>query len=496
MKRFAILLLIVMLLMPTALADELRIKNIDWAYGRNLFVEALVEQRTDSGEYIYTVQKYGVIDLDGNIIIEPKWDNYYVFDEGMMCFESYDSEVYAVYDEAGECISTFNVPEGVDRIRQFENGFALIEVDGLWGYMDIYGEIVIEPKYEMDTWAGFEPDYYFEEKYNFSEGLAAVALDGKYGYIDETGEAVIPFIYAFDGGRAIVYYTLDAKEFRCGVIDTAGNWIIKPEWDEITKLENDVYCVKANGNYGVIDKTGQMIINTEYSMIEYDDELKGYILYMNPGYGTADEHGNIIIEPVYDYIGSYNKESALACKDGSIVLIDKAGNEITVFAYDLTIMHVIQIGEGYIRFSVTKDGTTDDVSDEDYLYGVFSSSGEVIAEPVYDRVGGYSCGRINVCKDDKWGYIDAEGNVVIDLIYDRAWEFGGDIAPVKLGDKIGFIDLDGNTVTDFIWNECVLSWANEMVDGNPCYEFDGEYRYAVRKGTDWHIIDNEGNIIR
>jgi len=461
-KRFLISLLVMMLFMPVAMADELTLKEVHYQNGKYLIVEALVERSADSGELTYTVPKYGVIDFDGNTIVEPLWDACYVFDEGMMCFESYDREVFAIYNADGELVSTFPVPEEADCIEYFKNGYALIEVDGLWGYMDMNGEIIIEPKYEMDTWAGFEPDYYFDEKYNFSEGLAAVCLDGKIGYIDINGEEVIPFVfdeaYMFEDGQARVFVKNSSGNYCYGVIDTAGNWVISPEWDSIWKLENGTYNVYTGDKEGVIGRNGEQIMDAVYDWIYYDGELNGYIFRIDGEEGVLYSDGNTIMD--YD-------------DDG-----------IVADSYP--------IGNGYREFR-----SADPVVG-DYRLGVIAANGDVIAEPVYSEVGYCSGEMINVCKDDKWGYIDTEGNVVVDFIYDNAWDFCGGIAAVELDDKIGFIDVEGNVVLDFVWNECGSYWREGLGDERKSswYEYNGEYRLAVRKGTVWHIIDNYGNVIK
>ena len=68
----------------------------------------------------------------------------------------------------------------------FSDGLALIERDGLYGFIDIRGNETIPCKY---TYA-----------HPFSEGMAAVQIadaDGisKGGYIDSKGNEVIPCIY-------------------------------------------------------------------------------------------------------------------------------------------------------------------------------------------------------------------------------------------------------------------------------------------------------------
>lgn len=61
-----------------------------------------------------------------------------------------------------------------------ESVFAF-ERDGLWGFADLSGNVLIEPAYE--------------EAKSFSCGLAGVKKDGLWGFINESGELVVPYTF-------------------------------------------------------------------------------------------------------------------------------------------------------------------------------------------------------------------------------------------------------------------------------------------------------------
>jgi len=62
--------------------------------------------------------------------------------------------------------STFDY---ISYIGDMSEGLLSVKQDGLWGYIDINGNLIV--------------DFQFDEVQPFSEGLAAVCLDGKWGYI-------------------------------------------------------------------------------------------------------------------------------------------------------------------------------------------------------------------------------------------------------------------------------------------------------------------------
>ena len=106
------------------------------------------------------------------------------------------------------------IPPRYDEIFLFHEGLACFEIRGEFGYINTKGEIVIEPKYECAM--------------SFSEGLASVTLDGKCGYIDKSGNVVID--YAYDAATAFLDgYARIKLDGKWGTITPNGeiNWTNK-----------------------------------------------------------------------------------------------------------------------------------------------------------------------------------------------------------------------------------------------------------------------------
>ena len=91
-----------------------------------------------------------------------------------------------------------------DRIRPYSEGFAAVERNGRWGFIDRKGRETVRPQYQ-DVLA-------------YGESRAAVKRDGRWGFIDTTGkETVKPqydTVWSYKDGRATVEkdgarYTLD-----------------------------------------------------------------------------------------------------------------------------------------------------------------------------------------------------------------------------------------------------------------------------------------------
>ena len=158
------------------------------------------------------------------------------------------------------------------------------------GFFNIYtGEIIVDLE---------ENDY--SRAWKFSEGLAAVVKDNKVGFINSKNEIVIPFIfdyyddgwdfdYVFHGGVC----RMINKEGLLGLIDTDGNWLLAPEYNDIWDLRGEGYrVVVQKGKFGVVDARGKIVYPTEYVYARVDND--GIELTKAGKNWKVDFEGNVI----------------------------------------------------------------------------------------------------------------------------------------------------------------------------------------------------------
>lgn len=146
--------------------------------------------------------KMGYINREGKVIIAFEYENCRPFSEGLAIVQAFDRTKEAfglvtsypmVIDKRGKKVFT---PEKYYGLDEYSHGLAAVEVPlaGLnehrWGYMDMAGEMVIQPIYDF--------------AYPFSEGLAAVGVyksdkarkdkdttQTDWSFIDEKGHVVL-----------------------------------------------------------------------------------------------------------------------------------------------------------------------------------------------------------------------------------------------------------------------------------------------------------------
>jgi len=114
-------------------------------------------------------------------------------------------------------------PLVLDGIR-FSEGLIAIRQDRKLGYMDLDGNIAVEPRYDQGS--------------EFAEGLAAVQLEGHWMFIDKTGAvtaefpAGVAFAEPLSDGLSLVSADRDQSGRKFGYVDRNGHWAIKPAWDD------------------------------------------------------------------------------------------------------------------------------------------------------------------------------------------------------------------------------------------------------------------------
>ena len=196
--------------------------------------------------------KWGYTDKSGNVVIQPQFAIAGPFSQGRATVGiaepawSIDYK-WGFIDTEGRWIAKPQYKSAAE----FSEGLAPVLMNDKVGFIDLRGQIAIEPRFDPD---GAAPCVTFGRvaASRFSEGLAAVQLTkqewGKeWGYIDQHGNWVIQPAFAcaapFSEGLALIGVREDQGAWRYGYIDKTGAIVIKPQFSQASSFEGKLALV-------------------------------------------------------------------------------------------------------------------------------------------------------------------------------------------------------------------------------------------------------------
>jgi hypothetical protein len=434
---------------------------------------------------LYKNEKYGVIDTDGNIIIECLYDVINIPNPSkpiFFCYDEYDEitgeyrtkvlnekneEIFTEYEQVLPIMceqSTSEIPFEKSVLKYKENGkYGLINFNGKKITKAIYDEI---------------------ESLEYKEGCLIVKQNDKYGLINIKGKQIIKAEY--DEIKSDGYYTeqneyMDSgfivqiktsEGYRYGYIDKNGKVLLETEYNEINRIteiednENIYLLAMENGKQGVV-KNKKNILKYEYEEIEYNKTNKVFIVQKNSKQGVINIEGDTILETNYDYIYC-SQNTIIAQKDDDIENYNLNGEKQEDTNYESKIQTT---NENYI-ITINKD-------DE---FGVINKNNEVLINDNYQYIEYAFDNYFIVTYNGKVGILNDEGKQVISFIYDI-------IQKVKDKNSLQAIISTSNTIEMYNVNMKKTATISNAV----LYTYDNYIK--LLSDNDIIYLDNNGNIL-
>lgn len=173
------------------------------------------------------------------------------------------------------------IPHEFESVWPFENGYAPFCEGGCWGYIDMKGAVVAQPKYE--------------EARAFSKNLAPVKFGGVWGFLDKEGiEKIAPqyeeFYIAKDGEEMTV-----KKDGKWGLIDTQGEIKIPFRFDTPFWFQEDMAAMTDGEKFGYIDRSGEWVIPARFDACSpFSEGVAVVIRTLDSGDGDITEQTALI----------------------------------------------------------------------------------------------------------------------------------------------------------------------------------------------------------
>jgi WG repeat protein len=231
----------------------------------------------------------GLIDTNGSLVTQPLFRSLSAADgpDGLLLGQKEPAEGFGFYDHSGNLVLgpyflAFPFAQGRARVKtsgqgeandwlidasgnflpkkplvldgiRFSEGLIAVRQDRKLGYLDLEGNVAIEPRYDQGG--------------EFSEGLAAVQLDGHWTFIDKSGAvtaefpAGVVFAEPLSDGFSLVSADRGQPGRKFGYVDRKGQWAIKPTWDDAEAFHQGLAYVGIwkDGKAAYIDHKGRSV---------------------------------------------------------------------------------------------------------------------------------------------------------------------------------------------------------------------------------------------
>ncbi|HZL49367.1 MAG TPA: WG repeat-containing protein [Terracidiphilus sp.] len=253
--------------------------------------------------------KWGFIDADGKIVIQPDWDGVawgviggqpVVFNEGL-CGVQKDGK-WGYIDTSGHLA----VPNQFDSAAPFIEGLARVKLGNQFGYIDKTGRYAINPQFDQagDFHGGFAAVH--------SNGAVAsnpllglgrtpgAPADGGWGLINKAGNYVVQAQFPSADANGLSDGLMGVCQSKCGYIDRSGAFVVKPQFDSVSTFSEGLAAVQINSKWGYINTAGRIVINPQFDQVSLFSG--GLAAVTTSGHaGTIDKEGKYVVNP-----GQYN----------------------------------------------------------------------------------------------------------------------------------------------------------------------------------------------
>lgn len=509
-KRYIMIIILIVLVIMTVggwLLYNQMIKK-----GREYEIQKI---SVESYEYFILRQedKYGIIDKNGDIVIDCEYENVIIPNPQKAVFVCYDKkDNTVVLNQNKEQILTEY--EHIQPIRlkniastiMYEKNILIFEREGKKGLINLEGEIIAKPIYESI------------EGLPYKEGELLVKLEDKYGVINNKGNYLVQAKYdqitvdnyttQENGYKNAGYIVSNTTEdgYRYGYIDGNGKMLLNPEYTEVSRIidihdENHIYLIVAqNGQYGLF-RNEEQTINYEYQSIDYNSENNTVILEKTKKFGLSTLDGKILLPTEYTQIDSTGMYIYATSADGEVQVFQKDGTRADV---DSNIYIKETENENYKIKIDNSQGSVYSIIDQNGTQ--MTNSNYSYIEYLYDTyfivsVSGGKIGVINIneepvieIKYDSIEQIEGTDYIVTKLsennttqLYNHKFDLLCEMTNAVIDKEENYIKLYNDTDTKYLDLE-----GNEKQNTDI---FPENKIYAKSQNGKWGFVDTSGNVV-
>lgn len=284
-----------------------------------------------------------------------------------------------------------------------------------------------------------------------------------------------------------------------GFIDTTGNYLISPQFDEATLFKEGLAVVNKNDSVFFINKENQNVFSTFYNdaftfaygnapvninnqwflinrqgqksagpfedLSEQSENI--YIVKINSKYGAMDVYGNSIISPQYDRLGDFKNGFAYYLNGGLYGFVSKTG-----LASKARYQWISDFDEN--KLAIVKFNNQ---------FGLVNENDSIVLPTQYDLVLKAENNIYIIVKNNKYGFYYGKGCFVTDIDFDYKKELpvsyytNGKLFKLLKKNKQALMDINGRVSIDYDAYEEVNFAQSNMIR----IKRKGKYGFVDRK---------------
>lgn len=305
------------------------------------------------------------------------------------------------------------------------------EKNGDWGFVNMRGEVVIEPKFMLVS-------------YGFREGLAVVHTRDGARYINEKGEFASEEVYAeassFQEGHAFVVKKDSVPMCINQDFETV---FVLPKVMEVGSFSEGMASFQnTEEQFGFVNKEGEEVVPAKYFDVGIFSEGLAYVAKTNDQrqetYAYINEDGDEVLSlpAQITYASDFHEGFAAIRQEEKWGFIDKDGQIVIEPIYE----EVTFFNEGHASY---RNGN---------YWGLINKKGEKVIEAKYQSALIMVEGKVvaELANDEGYEFLTADGKKAIDAPPYKAiiTAFIDGVAIVKEGNAVVFINEEGKRVND------------------------------------------------
>lgn len=416
---------------------------------------------------VYTNQKWGVINQNGQEVIHTTYDEMVVVPDRYtdlfiaMVDVDYENETYrtkVLNKEGKEILTNYNQVEAIENSDGtdiwYENNILQFEQNGKYGLIDFNGKLILNAEYDrIYALDGIQKNIIIEK-------------DGLQGLVNTSmGEVIVKPEYTeiLTLGETYENGYIVKQNGKYGVISADAKIIFEPSYDEIKKVaSNDYYAVVQNGKTSLINAKGETVLDLATNNLQ---EINGdnITAQSNGLYGIMKLDGTTLIPNEYEELKYIYGTNYIAKKAGKYGIISATGNTVLAFTY--TAMNYIKTAD-FIQ-----------ADKENYKTDLINREFKVVLEDVIVSDLNLENGYIRVRQNDEYDYY----NFKFEKKTNKEMLATNTLFLVKENGKYGYENKNGDRIVD-----CIYDDAKEQNKFGYC---------AVKKDGVWGCLKSDGTVV-